>query len=276
MAGIIVAAVQMTSGQDKTRNIEKASQLISEAAARGAQFIALPELFPCIGDPATIVASAESVPGPISETMSELARELGVTLLAGSLAERCAKTKKVYNTSLLFSPSGEQIACYRKIHLFDVELPNGVVFRESGYMEAGSHIVTADTVAGRVGLATCYDLRFPELFRRLVTLGSRCVVLPAAFTAATGRDHWQVLLRARAIENQVFVIAPNQFGQHTPTIVSYGRSMIVDPWGTVLATATDGEGIVTAEIDPDALAQVRSRLPALAHRRNLDEFESDG
>lgn len=267
----IVAAVQMNSTDDKTGNQESARSLITEAAGRGAKLVALPELFNCLGNPDTIVSNAEPVPGPTSELMRELARELQITLLAGSLGERC-EGDKIYNTSLLFGPTGELLAKYRKLHLFDIDLPGEVTFRESEFMGFGDRIAVTDTNVGRLGQATCYDLRFPELFRMLVDLGAEVIVIPAAFAMATGRDHWEVLLRARAIENQCFVIAPNQFGRHGENLQTYGRSMIIDPWGTVLAKATDGSGIITAEIDFDQLTRVRSHLPCLQHRRPLDQL----
>ena len=271
MAGDVVAAVQMTSTDDKSKNLATANRLVEEAARCGAKLIALPELFNCLGEPETIVAQAEPIPGTTSQTMSELASRLEVTLLAGSIAERTEQSSKIFNTSLLFGPDGRQLACYRKIHLFDIDLPDRVTFQESEIMGSGDRIAVSDTSIGRLGQATCYDLRFPELFRRLIDAGAEVFAIPSAFTLATGRDHWQVLLRARAIENQVFVIAPNQFGRHAPTINTYGRSMIIDPWGTILATAPDGEGAITAELDLDRQAEIRERLPALKHRRNLDE-----
>jgi len=272
MPGTIVAAVQMTSGEQKAENIATATRLAEEAAARGAKLVALPELFNCLGEPETIVAEAETIPGPTSECMSQLAKKLNITLLAGSIAERCQQSPKIYNSSLLFSPEGRQLANYRKIHLFDIDIPDGVTFQESAFMAAGESIVVTDTPLGRIGQATCYDLRFPELFRRLVDADAKLCILPAAFTTATGRDHWEVLLRARAIENQVFIIAPNQHGRHSPTIHTYGHSLIVNSWGTVLATAADGEGVITAEIDFDFQTNTRTRLPALKHRRNLDKL----
>lgn len=271
MSRQIVAAVQMNSTDDKTENQESARSLITEAAGRGATLVALPELFNCLGQPETIVSNAEPVPGPTSELMSELAREFKITLLAGSLGERC-EGDKIYNTSLLFGPTGELLARYRKLHLFDIDLPGEVTFRESEFMGFGDRIAVTDTNVGRLGQATCYDLRFPELFRLLVDEGAEVIVIPSAFAMATGRDHWEVLLRARAIENQCFVIAPNQFGRHGGNLQTYGRSMIIDPWGTVLAKATDGSCVITAEIDFDQLARVRSHLPCLQHRRPLDRL----
>lgn len=267
----IVAAVQMNSTDDKAENQESARRLITEAAGRGATFVALPELFNCLGQPETIVSNAEPVPGPTSELMSELAKELQITLLAGSLGERC-EGDKIYNTSLLFGPAGDLLAKYRKLHLFDIDLPGEVTFRESEFMGFGDRIAVTDTNVGRLGQSICYDLRFPELCRLLVDKGAEVIVVPAAFAMATGRDHWEVLLRARAIENQCFVIAPNQFGRHGGNLHTFGRSMIIDPWGTVLATATDGNCVITAEIDLEQLGRIRSQLPSLQHRRPLDRL----
>jgi predicted amidohydrolase len=266
-----VAAVQMTSVSDKSKNLATARRLVSQADERGASLVALPELFNCLAQPDTIASQAEPIPGPTSQAMSELAAKCQVTLVAGSIAERC-DTNKIYNTSLLFGPDGVLLAQYRKLHLFDIDLPGCVTFRESQFVAMGNRLVVTDSVIGRLGQATCYDLRFPELFRLLVDLGAELLVIPSAFTMATGRDHWEVLLRARAIENQLFVVAPNQYGRHSENLHTYGRSMIIDPWGTVLATAPDGEGLITAEIDFDQLGQIRSRLPCLQHRRNLEQL----
>ena len=263
-----VAALQMTSGDNKSENLATATRLAEEAAQRGADFAALPELFNCLADPKRIVAEAEPIPGPTSQVMSELAARLKITLLAGSIAER-AKSGEVFNSSLLFGPDGQQLACYRKIHLFDIDLPGRVTFQESKFLSPGNQIRVTETPIGRLGQATCYDLRFPELFRSLVDRQADLFVVPAAFTLATGRDHWETLVRARAIENQAYIIAPNQFGRHTPTMNSLGRSLIVDPWGTVLATAPDGEAVITAIVQRTHQATIRATLPALSHRRDL-------
>lgn len=271
----IVGAAQMTSGPDKARNLDTAIRLVEEAAARGARLVTLPELFNCLGGSETIVSQSEPVPGPTSQAMSELAARLRIILLAGSIAERVEGSDKVFNTSLLFSPEGKQLACYRKIHLFDIDLPGQITFQESSFMQAGDRMVVTDTAIGRLGQATCYDLRFPELFRRLIAARADVLCVPSAFTLPTGRDHWLPLLRARAIENQTYVIASNQYGRNGPGIVTYGRSAIIDPWGVPLAVAADGETVITAEIDLDQQAEIRERLPALKHRRNLDELSLD-
>jgi deaminated glutathione amidase len=236
-------------------------------AARGAQLVALPEMFNCYGRPEAMLAAAELIPGPTSERMSALAARLHITLVAGSMPEQSDRADRVYNTSLLFGPDGSLLASYRKVHLFDVDLPERVSVRESSWSLPGDSFSVAATPCGRLGQAICYDLRFPELFRELAARDMEILVVPSAFTLATGRDHWELLVRARALENQVFVVAPNQFGTHAPGLMSYGRSLIVDPWGTPLATAADGEGLAVAEIDLARLADIRRQLPALSHRR---------
>lgn len=274
-----VAAVQMTSGEDPAKNLRVAVSLVEQAAAGGAQLVALPEMFLCYGRPDKILAAAEPIPGPTSDLLCDLARRLKITLLAGSFCERPAVDKQTtnmltagdaergFNTSLLIAPDGGVLAAYRKRHLFDVEIPGQVRSRESSWLMAGDDIHVTDTECGRIGQAICYDLRFPELFRALVDAGATLVCIPSAFTAATGRDHWEVLLRARAIENQLYVIAPNQFGPHAPGMTSFGHTMILDPWGTVLATASEGEGLIFSEVDLSRVTTIRERLPALRHRR---------
>ncbi len=267
MSCYLAAAIQMTSGVHKAANLETASRLVELAARRGATLVVLPELFNCLGDLPEVSAQAEPIPGPTSEWLSQLAAEYKLTLVGGSMAEKSNQADKAYNTSLVFGPDGVMLSRYRKIHLFEIDLPGEVSVRETDIMLAGDEAIVTSTSAGLLGHATCYDLRFPELFRRLVDAGAEVFVIPSAFTLATGRDHWEVLLRARAIENQVFVVAPNQYGLHGPNLRSFGRSMIIDPWGVVLASTSDGVGVVTAEIDLDQVAGIRRRLPALRNRR---------
>jgi len=262
------AVVQMTSTRDKSHNWAAAESAIQTAADAGARLVALPELFNCLGPPRSMIEAAEAVPGPTSEFMSQLAARAKIFLLAGSLAERCESSGRVFNTSLLFGPDGQLLASYRKIHLFDVDLPQQVSFQESNWFSPGEAIVAVETELGRLGLATCYDLRFPELFRQLAERRVDVLLTPSAFTRATGRDHWEVLLRARAIENQVYVLAPNQFGSHPESMVTFGRSMIVDPWGTVMAVCPDHGQLAAATIDLNRLASIRAQLPALSHRRH--------
>jgi predicted amidohydrolase len=265
----LAAAIQLNSGEDKAANLQRASQLIEEAARQGAGLIALPEMFNCLGRFDTVVNNAEPIPGPTIRAMQELASELNVAILAGSIAEQCSITGKAYNTSVFISERGEQLARYRKVHLFDVALSENVTITESMWIVPGDEVVILNSTFGRVGFSICYDVRFPELYRCMADQVAEIIFAPAAFTLVTGRDHWEVLLRARAIENQVFVIAPNQCGRHGSELHTYGNSMIVDPWGRVLARAADQEEIVYAEIDICALQQIRSQLPALDHRRPL-------
>lgn len=260
-----VAAVQLNSTADKARNLEVAERLVRAAAADGAEIVGLPEKWNLLAAGAELVSGAESLDGPSLEAARSWARELGIHLLAGSVSERGTE-ERAFNTSVLISPDGEDLATYRKIHMFDVEV-GGVSYRESEHEEPGEEIVTAPADGVTVGLSVCYDLRFPELFRILAVRGARLLTVPSAFTAATGRDHWEVLLRARAIENQAFVLAPNQFGEAPPHFSSHGRSAIVDPWGVVLATAPDEECFVAADLDFTAQDRVRESLPSLANRR---------
>ena len=267
MERFIAAAVQMASGPDRTANVARASALVREAAARGAQLVVLPEVFAWRGPRTDEAAHAEPVPGPTSETMATVARESRVYLCAGSLLEAVPGERRAYNTSCVFDPTGRLLARYRKLHLFDVDLPGRVAVRESETRAPGSDLVTVDTALGILGLSICYDLRFPELYRALAACGAEILLVPSAFTFFTGAAHWQALLRARAIENQCYVIAPDQAGTSPHGFADYGDSLIVDPWGRVLARAGEGEAVVTAEIDRAYLARVRRELPSLAHRR---------
>lgn len=264
----LAAAIQMFSGEDKQANLARATELVEEAAGRGARLVVLPEFFNCLGHFQNIVGSAEALDGPTARAMSELASRLEIVLVAGSLCEKSDDPRRGFNTSLTFGPQGDLLGCYRKTHLFDVDVPGEVTVTESDWVVPGEEIVCAETPLGKLGLATCYDLRFPELFRLLGQQGMEFLALPSAFAQATGRVHWEVLLRARAIENQVYLIAADQYGMHTPNFTSYGCSMIVDPWGTILASAEEkGDAVVLAEIDLGQMAQVRRNLPALRHRR---------
>jgi len=261
-----VAAVQLNSTRDKQRNLELAERLVREAAEAGAELVALPEKWNLIGEPEAIRGGAEPLDGPTMRAASSWARDLGVHLLAGSITERVEGEERAFNTSALIDPAGEIVATYRKIHMFDVEA-GGVTYRESEHEQPGEEIVVATAGAVELGMSVCYDLRFPELYRILAIRGAELVAVPSAFTLATGRDHWDVLLRARAIENQVFVLAPNQVGTAPPHFSSYGHSAIVDPWGAVLARAPDGECVVLADLDLAAQERIRRTLPSLANRR---------
>jgi len=261
-----VAAVQLNSNGDKDRNLATAERLVRAAAAAGAEFVALPEKWNLLAGGEELVAGAEPLDGPSLGAARGWARELGIHLLAGSISERGGEGEKASNTSVLIDPDGEDRAVYRKIHMFDVDA-GGVSYRESEHERPGSEPVVAPVGDLTLGLSVCYDLRFPELFRILALRGARLIGVPSAFTLATGRDHWEVLLRARAIENQLFVLAPNQVGEAPPHYSSFGRSLIVDPWGVVLATAPDEECFVSAELDFAALQRVRESLPSLANRQ---------
>jgi len=261
-----VAAVQLTTGEDRDRNVAVAGDLVRRAAVQGARLVVLPEKWHFIHDSPCLEGAAEPLDGPSVQAARSWARELGIALVAGSVVERVEGQARTYNTSLLIQPDGTVTATYRKLHLFDVEV-GGVVYRESAGALPGSEIVVGEALGRRIGMTVCYDLRFPELYRRVTLEGAEILTVPAAFTAATGKDHWEPLLRARAIENQAFVIAPNQIGRHANGTVSHGRSMIVDPWGVVLAQAPDEETVIVADLDFGLLARVRERLPALEHRR---------
>lgn len=261
-ATLDVALVQMNSGDDKAANIREALAGIDRAASTGARLVVLPEVWTYLGDPSGNRDAAEPIPGPLTERLAERARRHGIFLHAGSFFERAEDEPRLFNTCVVFDPDGEIIARYRKIHLFDVDLEADTSYRESNTIAPGDEIVTVELD----GLTICYDLRFPELFRILALRGADLIVVPAAFTMATGRDHWEVLLRARAIENAVHIVAPDQVGEHPPGLWCYGRSMIVDPWGVVLAQAGDRPTIISATLDAGHQARIRRQIPALANR----------
>lgn len=261
-----VAAVQLNSTTDKERNLERAERLVADAAGSGAELVALPEKWNVLGDAQALIEGAEELEGPTLQAVRSWASTLGVAVLAGSIPERVPGEERLYNTSCLVDADGELIASYRKIHMFDVDV-GGISYRESEHERPGEEIVVAAVTGLELGLTVCYDLRFPELYRILAVRGATAITVPSAFTLATGRDHWRVLLRARAIENQAFVIAPNQVGEAPPHYSSYGRSAIVDPWGVVLAQAADAECFIAAELDLDRQREIRRTLPSLANRR---------
>jgi predicted amidohydrolase len=262
----VAAAVQLCAGSDKTANLDKVEAFAAEAARRGAHLLVLPEVFLWRGPRADEHSAAEPIPGPSANRLTELARQLKLHLLAGSILEESGAAC-VFNTSVLFDPRGQIVARYRKIHLFDVDIPQHVTIRESDTRVGGEAVVTAPTELGVIGMSICYDLRFPELYRQLTLSGAEIITVPSAFTFPTGAAHWEVLLRARAIENQVYVIAPDQIGRSPSGVLDFGNSMIVDPWGAVVARATDREMVVFAEIDRDYQDRVRRELPCLAHVR---------
>jgi deaminated glutathione amidase len=262
------AAVQMQSTPDRDRNLAAADQLTRAAAAAGAELVVLPEKWPALGDPGDTPSFAQPFDGPAVRWARDTARELGIDLVAGSISERREGHEKLANTSMHFGPDGELKAAYRKIHMFDVVVGE-IEYRESAAHEPAEEIAVSDTADGSgLGLTICYDLRFPELYRILALRGARIVTIPSNFTKPTGEAHWEVLNRARAIENQVFVVAPGQTGSQLPEGESYGNSMIVDPWGVVLARAGEGddECFVAADLDFERQDEVREKLPSLANR----------
>ena len=278
MPALSVAAVQLTSTEDVAANLARGAALTRAAAAAGASLIGLPENFAYLGtDLDHRLSLAEALPstdgapaGPILAAMQALARETDAWLLLGGFPERAASPAHIRNTSVLLRADGTLAAVYRKIHLFDVDVPGGKRFRESETVEPGDDLVAADTPWGPLGLTICYDLRFPELYRALTARGARMLAVPSAFTLETGKDHWSVLLRARAVENQAYVFAPAQFGHHGGNRRSWGHAMIVDPWGAVLAECGDHEGFALAPFDFEYQARVRESLPVLTHRRGVE------
>jgi deaminated glutathione amidase len=263
---ITAAAIQMSSSPDREENKATAEALIHGAVSDGADLVALPELWSCHGLEKVYRENAETVPGPTTEFLGDLARELGAYVLGGSILEGGPDSERLSNTSTFFDPSGEMTAVYRKIHLFDVKV-SGKEYLESANIAPGEEIVTAKAGPATLGLSVCYDVRFPELYRLLALRGAEILAVPAAFTLQTGKDHWELLLRARAIENQAFVLAPAQWGRKADGRWTYGRSMVVDPWGTVLATCPDRDGYALATLDLDYLDRFRTEFPALANRR---------
>jgi predicted amidohydrolase len=260
------AAVQLNSTDEYDHNLEVAERLVRAAAADGAQLVVLPEKWTVIGPPEALRSCAEPLDGQALTAASGWARELGIFLVAGSIPEVVPDWEKLANTSVMFGPDGKRRAVYRKIHMFDVDVGD-VSYRESAEERAGDEIVLGETEGAMVGLTICYDLRFPELYRILALRGARVITVPSAFTERTGRDHWEVLIRARAIEDQVFMVAAGQIGFAPPHYRSYGRSMIVDPWGVVMAQAADTEGFVSADLDFAIQNEMRGSLPSLRNRR---------
>jgi predicted amidohydrolase len=265
-ARFLAAAVQLGATADKAANFARAAALARTAAERGAALIALPEVWFWRGPRDEERTAAESIPGPATDRLSALAAELRVYLVGGSVLERSDDPARAYNTCPVFDPSGALIATYRKLHLFDVDIPGHVAVRESETRRPGAEPVTVETALGVLGVSICYDLRFPELYRRLTLAGAEIVCIPSAFTFPTGAHHWEILLRARAIENQVYVVAPNQIGRGASGVMDFGHSLLVDPWGTPIARASNRETVVLGEIDRAYLAQVRRELPCLEHR----------
>jgi predicted amidohydrolase len=261
-----VAVCQLNARDDRAANLAVARDLLSRAAVAGAELAILPEYVDYLGR-ADGAPKPEGVDGEFAAFFAEAARDLGLWVHAGSFHETGPDDARTYNTSLIFDPRGQLTATYRKIHLYDVEIAGRVSYQESRTVAPGADTVVTEIAGVPIGLSICYDLRFPELYRALAIAGAKVLVVPAAFMLHTGRDHWEVLLRARAIENQCYVVAAGQIGDHEPHRTCFGRSMIIDPWGTVLAQAPDTVGIVTADLDLDRLEKIREELPSLANRR---------
>ena len=261
-----VALIQMNSQDEKGENLEQAERLLGQAATWGPDLVVLPELWTYLGPRKRHAEAAEPIPGETSEFLGRVASRYRFWLVGGSYLEAVEGSERFANTCLVFNPDGEQIARYRKLHLFDIEV-DGKIYEESATIAPGDEVVVTSLAGVPVGLSICYDLRFPELYRRLAARGARLLTVPAAFTMETGKDHWEVLLRARAIENQAYVLAPAQCGPHPPAYACYGNSMIVDPWGVVLARGGYREGVVVADVDLGHAERIRKTLPALAHRR---------
>ena len=261
-----LAAIQMCSRQDRAENLERAQALLEEAARQGARLIALPENFSFLDREGNKLQALEDLDtGPSVRMLRDFAASQGVMIVGGSVPLRAAEATRVTNTCLVFNADGSLAARYDKMHLFDISLDAAHTFLESRFIEPGRQVVTFEGFGHTMGLSICYDLRFPELYRQLTLRGAKVLFIPSAFTMHTGKDHWQVLIRARAIENQCYVVAPAQYGRHNDRRESYGRTLIVDPWGQVLAQAQDREAVVTADLDLDYLDDIRRRLPCLEH-----------
>ncbi len=267
MKPYLAAAIQMTSLPDLEKNLVQAEELIELAVHQGAELVTLPENFSFLGEEAKKIANANAIALESEKFLKTMAQRFQVTILGGGFPVP-VDSDKVYNTALLIDPSGQELSRYQKIHLFDVNLPDGNTYLESNTVMAGTQMphVYPSKELGHLGLSVCYDVRFPELYRHLAHMGAEVLFVPAAFTAYTGKDHWQVLIQARAIENTCYVIAPAQTGKHYSLRQSHGHAMIVDPWGVILADAGDAPGVAIAEIDPARLEQIRRQMPSLHHR----------
>ncbi|MEO5761551.1 MAG: carbon-nitrogen hydrolase family protein [Vicinamibacteria bacterium] len=264
---IVAAVCQMRSGEDVTRNLALADSLVRDAARAGAKFVTLPECMVFLKSEGEKAPESQSIDGSWATTFSALAAELEITLQMGSFPETSTAGAPPFNTALVFGPTGDRIATYRKIHLFDIDLPGMEHLKESRATSAGKDIVVADAGFAKLGLSICYDVRFPELYRSLSAQGAEVLLVPSAFTDRTGRDHWELLLRARAVENLCYVLASAQWGKHGAKRASYGHAMIIDPWGSVVAQIPEGEGVALATLDFDRLDRLRAEMPALRARR---------
>ncbi len=261
-----IGIIQLDSQNDKGKNLKQICAFIDEAAARGAKLVALPEVMNCIGDNVGEGGQAETIPGYSTEILAAKAREHGIFVHCGSLREAIPGEARSYNSTALLDPRGEVVATYRKLHTFDVSLADGTVANESERIKPGEEIVTAETELGTLGFSICYDIRFPELYRLLALKGAQVIFTPANFTITTGKDHWEAILRARAIENGCYIVAPAQMGKK-PKFTAFGSSLVVDPWGVVVARSAERPGVTIAEIDLDYVDNVRAQIPSLKNRR---------
>jgi deaminated glutathione amidase len=268
MKSYLAAAIQMTSVPDLRKNLAQAEELIDLAVRQGAELVGLPENFSFMGEEKDKLTQASAIATETETFLKTIAQRYQVTILGGGFPVPVGSTGKVYNTALLIDPTGKELACYRKVHLFDVNVPDGNTYQESSTVMAGTELppVYISEKLGSIGLSVCYDVRFPELYRHLSSKGVDVIFVPAAFTAFTGKDHWQVLLQARAIENTCYVIAPAQTGTHYARRQTHGHAMIIDPWGMILADAGEQPGVAIAEINPGRIEQVRRQMPSLEHR----------
>ena len=266
MRKYLVGIIQTDSQNDKGRNLTRICEFIDQAAARGAALVALPEVMNLLGDNVGEGGAQEPIPGYSTERLAAKARQHGIYLHCGSIREEIPGDSRSFNATAMLDPQGRVIAVYRKLHTFDVTLPDGTVCNESARIKPGSEIVTAETPLGRLGFSICYDIRFPELYRLLALAGAEIIFTPANFTLPTGKDHWEPILRARAIENACYMVAPAQIGKK-PNFTAFGNSLVVDPWGTVIARSKDEPGVTIAEIDLDYLDKIRGQIPSLKNRR---------
>ncbi|MBW4688986.1 MAG: carbon-nitrogen hydrolase family protein [Komarekiella atlantica HA4396-MV6] len=268
MKSYLAAAIQLTSVPDLQKNLAQAEELIDLAVRQGAELVSLPENFSFMGEENDKLGQAEAIARETENFLKKMAQRFQITILGGSFPIPVENTGKVYNTSILIDPNGQELARYYKVHLFDVNVPDGNTYRESSTVVAGKQLppVYFSETLGNLGLSVCYDVRFPELYRHLADKGADVVFIPAAFTAFTGKDHWQVLLQARAIENTCYIIAAAQTGTNYARRQTHGHAMIIDPWGVILADAGEQPGIAIAEIKPTRLEQVRRQMPSLQHR----------
>lgn len=260
-----IGIIQTDTQNNKAKNLEFIETSILKLSAQGADLITLPEMFPFLGPDEEMLANAEPIDGPTLSRLKELARSNQVYIHCGSIAEK--RGDKLYNTTVVYDRNGEQVAQYSKIHLFDIEIPGGIVYKESDVITAGDKVVTFDCDGTTVGLSICYDMRFPELYRKLSDMGAALILVPAVFTLMTGKDHWEPVLRTRAIENLCYVVAANNWGICPPKYNSYGHSLVINPWGNITNLANDGPTTILAELDFDFMNSVREKLPALNHRR---------